>query len=373
MEYREKDLLRIAKRINNSRRTYLLVDPLQAKHMPVSPSRALGMMARLGELVAARCPEARLVIGFAETATAIGAVVARAINGDCTYMHTTREAVRGAKGYVFFTEEHSHATEQKLVADRLERCFSQTDTVVLVDDEFATGKTLINMVGCLRARWPALAEKRVVAASVIDRMSREDQDRWRDAGIESVCLLKLPNVDYSSQVAPLAVEEAKPCPARENGADACSFVFTQRFPDPREGVVISEYFDLCGEKAALIGDRCDLRGRDVLVLGTEECMLPALLIGRALEDAGEVRSVSCHATTRSPIGISDAPGYPIASGFRLHSLYDPGRETFLYDLRPYDVAVIVSDAAGARDRGMRELSGLLKGLGCREILFLVEG
>lgn len=37
IRYQEKDILRIAKRINNSRRPYLLVNPLQAKHIPVSP------------------------------------------------------------------------------------------------------------------------------------------------------------------------------------------------------------------------------------------------------------------------------------------------------------------------------------------------
>ena len=41
MEYTEKDLVKIAKRENNTKRNYLVVDPLQGKHIPVVPSKAL--------------------------------------------------------------------------------------------------------------------------------------------------------------------------------------------------------------------------------------------------------------------------------------------------------------------------------------------
>ena len=74
--YTADNILRIAKRFNNQKRTYLLVNPLQAKHIPVSPKASLGMMKALGDMLANKYPDTKLVIGFAETATAIGAVVA---------------------------------------------------------------------------------------------------------------------------------------------------------------------------------------------------------------------------------------------------------------------------------------------------------
>ena len=86
--YTAADTLRIAKRYNNPKRSYLLVNPLQAKHIPVSPAAALEMMGALGDQVAAKYPEARLVIGFAETATAIGAAVAARL-GPCL-LYTSR-------------------------------------------------------------------------------------------------------------------------------------------------------------------------------------------------------------------------------------------------------------------------------------------
>ena len=91
-----------------------------------------------------------------------------------------------------FFEEHSHAIEQKIVADNLDYYFSQTNTIVFVDDEFTTGKTLINMINCLKEHCPSIAGKRIVAASIINRLSlmtilQDGAKRYR----ETVCLYNL--------------------------------------------------------------------------------------------------------------------------------------------------------------------------------------
>ena len=69
--YSISNTLQIAKRYKNPKRTYLLVNPLQAKHIPVSPSESLTMMTKLGELLRSKYPNSNLIIGFAETATPI--------------------------------------------------------------------------------------------------------------------------------------------------------------------------------------------------------------------------------------------------------------------------------------------------------------
>ena len=90
MTYTAEKILRLAKRFNNARRNYLLVNPLQGKHLPTRPTDALDMMNALGSKVAEKFSAARLVIGFAETATAIGAVVAKNLSDECFYLQTTR-------------------------------------------------------------------------------------------------------------------------------------------------------------------------------------------------------------------------------------------------------------------------------------------
>ena len=104
MEYVENDLVRIAKRENNTRRSYLVVDPLQGKHIPVVPSRALKLFSSLAETIRDEYnDENLLLVGFAETATAIGAQVAISIGAK--YIQTTREPIHDVE-YLFFSEEH---------------------------------------------------------------------------------------------------------------------------------------------------------------------------------------------------------------------------------------------------------------------------
>lgn len=81
--------------------------------------------------------ETLLVIGFAETATAIGAAVAAELGAD--YMQTTRELVPDAE-YLYFSEEHSHATEQKLVKNDIDRALRTIDRILFVEDEVTTEK-----------------------------------------------------------------------------------------------------------------------------------------------------------------------------------------------------------------------------------------
>ena len=84
--------------------------------------------------------------------------------------------------WALFSEEHSHAVEQKLCGDRLEARLKETEWVILVDDEISTGKTLRNMVRKLREQYPGFGEKRLVAASLLNRVSRRmNRGCWRRA------------------------------------------------------------------------------------------------------------------------------------------------------------------------------------------------
>ena len=72
MEYTENDLVKIAKRENNTKRNYLVVDPLQGKHIPVQPSKALILFSSLADTFRKKYQDEKLLlVGFAETATAI--------------------------------------------------------------------------------------------------------------------------------------------------------------------------------------------------------------------------------------------------------------------------------------------------------------
>lgn len=363
--YTKETTLRVAKRYRNAKRAYLLVNPLQAKHMPVSPTEALTMMRTLGEGLRQEFPGARLVLGFAETATALGAAVASRLGPDCAFLTTTREAGEGP-GWVRFLEEHSHAAEQKLWGGDLDALLQETDTVLFVDDEISTGKTLRNMVAQLTRRWPALGEKTLVAASLLNRVTPEQEEALADAGITCRCLVRLPQEDHTAQVADWTVTEAPPA-VLQNLSFRQEILPGEGLLDPRKTLRIGAYDSSCQAVAeAMLSHTLgpvETLGK-TLVLGTEECMYPALRLGEGLERLGA--EVCCHATTRSPIGLCDAPGYPIRSGWKLPSFYEEERTTYVYNLREYDTVIVVSDT---KKTDLRAIQALASVLTCKQLIY----
>lgn len=363
--YTKETTLRVAKRYRNAKRAYLLVNPLQAKHMPVSPTEALTMMRTLGEGLRQEFPGARLVLGFAETATALGAAVASRLGPDCAFLTTTREAGEGP-GWVRFLEEHSHAAEQKLWGGDLDALLQKTDTVLFVDDEISTGKTLRNMVAQLTRRWLALGEKTLVAASLLNRVTPEQEEALADAGITCRCLVRLPQEDHTAQVADWTVTEAPPA-VPQNLSFRQETLPGEGLLDPRKTLRIGAYDSSCQAVAeAMLSHTLgpvDTLGK-TLVLGTEECMYPALRLGEKLERLGA--EVCCHATTRSPIGLCDAPGYPIRSGWKLPSFYEEERTTYVYNLREYDTVIVVSDT---KKTDLRAIQALASVLTCKHLIY----
>ncbi len=356
-----ENILRIGKRYNNPKRAYVLVNPLQAKHMPARPTQSVEMMKALGAVIREKYPTARLVIGFAETATAIGAQIARCLADTCVYIQTTRESFPDVEEWIDFLEEHSHAVEQKLCADHFAEWLCHTDTVVFVDDEITTGKTLCNMVKKLEERYPQLKEKQLVAASIFNRVSEEDETKMQDAGIKCEYLVKPPQDDYTKMVNAIKVHEADAVAPMEVSFRHCDLC-CEELQDPRCGVSIAAYQHNCETVADTfikeILAPLDSSSR-VLVLGTEECMYPALVLGGKLESELKISDVRCHATTRSPIGISNHENYPIQNGIKLASFYDQGRTTYLYNLDQYDIVIVISDSPQKDFDAMRQLAAVM--------------
>ena len=147
VKYTESDLVKIAKRENNTKRNYLVVNPLQGKHIPVRPSKALSLFSSLVDTFREEYQNERLLlVGFAETATAIGSQAA--ISFGAKYIQTTREPIANVE-YLFFSEEHSHATEQKLVKNDIDSAVDDIDRIVFIEDEVTTGNTILNIINIL--------------------------------------------------------------------------------------------------------------------------------------------------------------------------------------------------------------------------------
>ena len=123
------------------------MDPLQGKHIPVVTSKALDLFAALADTFWEKYKDEKLLlVGFAETANALGAQAAITVGAD--YIQTSREVIPGVN-FLFFSEEHSHATEQKLVIDDIDRVAAETDRIIFIEDEVTTGKTIRNIISIL--------------------------------------------------------------------------------------------------------------------------------------------------------------------------------------------------------------------------------
>ncbi|MBB2924748.1 phosphoribosyltransferase domain-containing protein [Cellulomonas cellasea] len=115
-----------------------------------------------------------VVLGYAETATALGHGVAEALGA--RYLHSTRRAVPGVALAGGFEEQHSHATSHLLLPED-PAFLAGPGPLVLVDDELSTGQTILNTITALHERYP---RGRYVVAALVDVRSDDDRARFAD-------------------------------------------------------------------------------------------------------------------------------------------------------------------------------------------------
>ena len=363
MNYQQKDLVRIAKRENNTKRNYLVVDPLQGKHVPVTPSAALNLFKNLAAKLQGKYEGERLLlIGFAETATAIGAQAA--ITLGTKYIQTTREVIPDAR-YLFFSEAHSHATEQKLVKDDIDRVINDIDRIVFIEDEVTTGNTIMNIIKIITKEY----QKKIkfAVASLLNGMTEESLKIYQDEKIELHYLVKTDHSGYGAVAEQYRCDGLYICAIPENHTHESADIDVQSEKNMREHIIsipgwmnarrfvdAKQYEAACRKLAeTVIAETGVKQGERVLVIGTEEFMYPALLTGYEIEKMGCV--VRCHSTTRSPIAVSTEEEYPLHCRYELCSLYDPERKTFIYDLENYDRVIVMTDSALASLKGLETL------------------
>ncbi|MFI1176468.1 phosphoribosyltransferase [Streptomyces melanogenes] len=168
------ELLGLALR-RNPKRAHLLVSNVLGKHVPQRPSRVYGAGFALGEEVRELLGPAAagaVVLGYAETATGLGHAVADGL-GVAPYLHSTRRPVDGVARAGGFEESHSHATSHLLLPED-PGLLAGDGVLVLVDDEFSTGNTVLNTIRALHARYP---RPRYVIVALVDMRSPTDRTR----------------------------------------------------------------------------------------------------------------------------------------------------------------------------------------------------
>ncbi|EFE74181.1 phosphoribosyltransferase [Streptomyces filamentosus] len=330
-----RELLGLALR-RNPKRAHLLVSNVLGKHVPQKPSVVYGAGYGLGERVRALLgeEEARraVVLGYAETATGLGHAVADGLR-DAPYLHSTRRPVAGVRQAGGFEEAHSHATSHLLLPEdpALLAQGADASTLVLVDDEFSTGNTVLNTIRALHELHP---RDRYVIVALVDMRSPADRDRLTafaaeigarvDLVTRSTGTVTLPDGVLERGQALVAAQEAEqagpfpeaaghPAPVTRVGLDWPAGVpdgGRHGFTPAHRAALEAALPGMAERIAGALGDGAR-RGR-VLVLGFEELMYAPLRLGTALEEAlGAGTEVRYSTTTRSPVLAVDDPGYAI--------------------------------------------------------------
>ncbi len=388
----------------NPKRAHLLVSNVLGKHVPQSPSVVYGYGVELGRRVRDLLgdDEARraVVLGYAETATGLGHSVADGL-GLAPYLHSTRRPVAGVAPAGGFEESHSHATSHLLLPED-PALFTGDGPLVLVDDEFSTGNTVLNTVRDLHGRYP---RRRYVVVALVDMRSSADAGRLEafareigarvdlvaaasgtvrlpegvlEKGQELVARYEAeassssagaaPSGPFAQFPAPLgrrpqgARGTARPAPTDpqpdDNGkpphATRIDLHWPANLPDgARHGFTPAHrkiLEDALPAMARRLADALPDHARRVHILGFEELMYAPLRLARELERTTGIE-VRYSTTTRSPVLAVDDPGYAIRTRLAFPAHDDPADgpgERYAYNVAGagFDAVVAVVDSAG---------------------------
>ncbi|MER6300922.1 phosphoribosyltransferase [Kitasatospora sp. NPDC001539] len=390
------ELVGLALRSGNPRRAHLLVSSVLGKHVPQRPAVVHGAGLELGrrvrELLGAEAAARAVVLGYAETATGLGHSVADGLDAPC--LHSTRRPVPGITPLGGFEEEHSHVTGHLLLpADP--GLLAGGGPLVLVDDEFSTGRTILNTIRALHTRYP---RDHYVLVTLVDLRSADD--RALLAGTAAELGAKLDVVATASGAVELpgdivrraerliaSASPAGPPPAATPAPLVrVELDWPAGLPDGgRHGFTVRDRARLDAALPALAGQLAEAlpdSAERVLVLGCEELMYAPLRLADALAERLGGDRVRYSTTTRSPVLAVDDPGYAIRTRLAFPAHDDPqddgSRERYAYNVAPgtdpsrrFDAVVLVVDDVAdtpALYRGERALLGQLRQVTDRVVL-----
>ncbi|OQQ20119.1 phosphoribosyltransferase [Streptomyces sp. M41(2017)] len=349
----------------NPKRAHLLVSNVLGKHVPQSPSVVHGQGVALGrrvrDLLGTEEAREAVVLGYAETATGLGHSVADGV-GVAPYLHSTRRPVAGVARAGGFEEAHSHATSHLLLPEHPD-LLAGPGPLILVDDEFSTGNTVLNTIRDLHERYP---RERYVVVALVDMRSEADLARFErfaaeiGARVDLIAAasgtVRLPEGVLEKGQALVAEHEREAPDAPATGSPGravrVELGWPRGLPDGgRHGFTPGQRIRLDGAlpaMAARLAEALPGDARRVLVLGFEELMYAPLRLARELEQlvSAEVRFST---TTRSPVLALDDPGYAIRSRivFPAHDDPDDGPgPRFAYNVAGggFDAVVAVVDS-----------------------------
>lgn len=354
--------VQLAKRENNNKRGFLIVNPYLGKHIAMSPNDILHMFDDVAALTPPDfIPEKTLVIGFAETATALG--IHYAVKNNTYFIQTTRENIPSEYHKFYFSEEHSHATEQYIVKDAIDSIADNIDRIIFIDDEITTGNTVLNAIKAIDKAYDKNFKYEVV--SILNSMNDEQIADYTAKHIGIYYLEKISNSDYEDTVKSFSSDGVYHKMTVDESKKMIGIYKTgSHLTNTRMLVKGKDYGAECHDKANELSEQLESKMNEcpkinnILVLGTEEFMYSGLVFAEMLRTRFN-KNVKFHATTRSPICVSKQDDYPLYERYELRSVYDDDRITYVYNLAKYDAVFIMIETECWNKKGINDLLNAL--------------
>ncbi|MGR6034491.1 MAG: phosphoribosyltransferase domain-containing protein [Candidatus Nitrosoglobus sp.] len=315
-------LLDFASRVN-PKRGYLFVSKVLGKHIPCKPSIMRDIYNRLAAPLL-EVPGPVIFIGMAETATGLGAGIADSLvwgakRSDIIFQHTTRHRLPAAE-WILFNEVHSHAPSHILYRPllTLQQRFVDAKTLVLVDDEISTGRTLVQL-GCrLVEKLPNIHQ--IILVSIVNWLSTTQKQVLQENFTKPVSFISLlegifsftPNAEFK----PILPRKIKPLQSASQAQQQTG----------RRGMDMGESFVINGPYP---------KRHKVSIVGTGEFQFQPFLWAESLEKEGF--DVLFQSTTRSPIQL----GGPICASLSFKDEYGEGVDNYLHN-PPHNREVIIA-------------------------------
>ncbi len=309
----------------NKKRSFLFVSKVLGKHYPARPGQSRAIYRQLAQGLGEVATPA-LFISLAETAVALGQGVFEGYLAlhpgiPALFMHSTRYRAPRPLALTF-QESHSHAPQHWLYAPldpKAQALWSQARSLILVDDELSTGRTLAQLARHYLQAHPQVEE--IYLVSITDWLG--PQRRAELTEVFAPRRLKFINILQGA-----FHFEADP-------HFDCGPLVDVNPPAQPLDLHLPLHWGRAGQTQALQLDlepllaklRCQ-PGQRLLVLGSGEFMYLPFLLAEALEQRGY--SVHWQSTTRSPILL----GAGIASRLETKDNYGEGIANFLYNVHP---------------------------------------
>lgn len=326
---------------DNPKRRFLFVSKVLGKHVPVRPSTMARAYSDLADKIRQTGLDGPMVcLALCETATGLGEGVWEALSregADALFVHSTRSAFALPLAFRF-EEAHSHAVDHLLYRPRgreEQEMFDHSRTLILVDDEISTGKTMREIARAYLAHNPDL--RRVVVVTLTDWVAGEVWDALWEGFPCEVVRTSLLRGRYDFQ------QSANMPFGPGSQVDVIQSQRAVLLPEgPRFGILAPSRVPDAWLEGCLTPDR-----GQILVLGTGEFHHLPFRFARELEARGW--NVRYQSSTRSPILV----GHAIETVLAFQDHHGEGIANFLYNVSPgqYERVLIGYEVLGELPQG----------------------